>query len=141
MGGMASGIDTDSMINKLVEVESQPIKQLQRGKIVNSQKKEALGKLSTQLKDLDAKARDLYGFRASYDEKKAVASDTSVLDATASKNAETAAVRIEVTQLASYHKISTDPLEYEKKLPAGKLILKVNGEERTVRFRGGDLNL
>jgi flagellar hook-associated protein 2 len=70
MGGLASGVDTDSIINKLVEVESQPIKQLQRGKYLNNQKKEALRKLSSQLKDLDSKAKDLYGFRAAYDEKK-----------------------------------------------------------------------
>ena len=63
MGGMASGMDTDSIISKLVEVEAQPIKQLQRNKLVNNQKKEALTKLSSTLKDLDGKTRDLYGFR------------------------------------------------------------------------------
>ncbi|HPD78839.1 MAG TPA: flagellar cap protein FliD N-terminal domain-containing protein, partial [Spirochaetota bacterium] len=68
MGGVASGVDTDSIINKLIEVESQPIKQLQRDKVLNNQKKEALRKLSSQLKELDAKARELYGFRAAYDE-------------------------------------------------------------------------
>ena len=75
MGGMASGMDTDSIISKLVEVESQPIKKLQRAKLVNNQKKDALNKLSSSLKDLDGKSRDLYGFRASYDEKKAISSD------------------------------------------------------------------
>ena len=48
MGGMASGIDTDGIINKLVEVEAQPIKKLQKSKLVNNQKKDALNKLSSQ---------------------------------------------------------------------------------------------
>lgn len=139
MGGMASGVDTDTMINKLVEVESQPIKQLQRSKLVNNQKKEALRKLSSQLKELDAKARDLYGFRAAYDEKKAVSSDTSVIEANASKQADSGSNRVEVIQLASYHKITTDTIEYEKKLPAGKIIISVNGMEKTISFRGGGL--
>lgn len=139
MGGMASGVDTDSMINKLVEVESQPIKQLQRGKLLNNQKKEALKKLSSQLKDLDGKARDLYGFRASYDEKKAVSSDTSAVEANASKQADSGSTRVEVLQLASYHKITTDAIEYEKKLPAGKITITVNDVEKKISFRGGGL--
>lgn len=139
MGGLASGVDTDSIINKLVEVESQPIKQLQRGKYLNNQKKEALRKLSSQLKDLDSKAKDLYGFRAAYDEKKAVSSDTSVIEATASKQADSGSNKVEVLQLASYHKITTDAIEYEKKLPAGKFSITVNGIEKKINFRGGGL--
>ncbi len=139
MGGMASGIDTDSMINKLVEVESQPIKQMQRSKVLNNQRKDALRKLSSQLKELDGKARDLYGFRASYDEKKSVSSDTSVIEANASKQAVSGSTRVEVTQLASMHKITTDPIKSEKKLPAGKLSITVNGAEKKISFRGGSL--
>ena len=139
MGGMASGMDTDSIISKLVEVESQPIKQLQRSKLVNNQKKEALGKLSSTLKDLDSKTRDLYGFRASYDEKKAISSDTSVIDAIASKQADAGLKKIEVLQLATFHKISSDKIDVEKKLPSGKIIIEVNGIEKTINFKGGKL--
>jgi len=139
MGGMASGMDTDSIISKLVDVESQPIKQLQRSKLVNNQKKEALSKLSSTLKDLDAKTRDLYGFRASYDEKKAVSSDATVIDAVASKQADAGLKKIEVLQLASFHKISTDKIDLEKKLPSGKIIIDVNGVEKSINFKGGKL--
>ena len=139
MGGMASGMDTDSIISKLVEVEAQPIKQLQRAKLVNNQKKEALNKLSSTLKDLDSKTRDLYGFRASYDEKKVISSDTTVIDAIASKQAEADSKKIEVLQLASFHKVSTDKIDSEKKLPSGKIIIDVNGVEKTVSFKGGKL--
>jgi flagellar hook-associated protein 2 len=139
MGGMASGMDTDSIITKLVEVEAQPIKQLQRTKLVNNQKKEALNRLSSTLKDLDSKARDLYGFRASYDEKKVFSSDVTVIDAVASKQAEADSKKIEVLQLASFHKVSTDKIDSEKKLPSGKIIIDVNGVEKTINFKGGKL--
>lgn len=139
MGGMASGVDTDTMINKLVEVESQPIKQIQRGKLLNNQKKEALKKLSSQLKELDSKAKDLYGFRAAYDEKQSVSSDTSVIEATASKQADTGTSKVEVIQLATNHKIITDTLGSDQKLPKGKIVISVNGVEKTVSFKGGGL--
>lgn len=141
MGGVASGVDTDAIISKLVEVEAQPIKKLQKSKLVNNQKKDALNKLSNQLKDLDSKARELYGFRASYEEKKVISSDTTVIDAVASKLAEPGSKKVEVLQLASYHKISSDKTDSEKKLPAGKIIINVNGTEKTINFKGGKLKV
>jgi flagellar hook-associated protein 2 len=139
MGGMASGLDTDAIINKLVEVESQPIKKLEQSKILNNQKKEVLTQLSSQLKDLDAKAKDLYGFRASYDEKKAISSDPSVLDVTATKYADVGTTSVEVVELASNHKITSDNIDGDVKLPAGRLVIEVNGESKPVRFRGGKI--
>ena len=50
MSGMASGVDTDAIINKLVEVEAQPIKKLQKSKLVNNQKKDALKDLAKAIR-------------------------------------------------------------------------------------------
>jgi len=140
MGGMASGIDTESIIEKLVEVESQPIRQLEKSKIKSNGRKEVLGIISTQLKDLDSKVKDLYGFRASYDEKKSVSSDPAILDATATRQADVGNTLIEVIEVASNHKITTDTIDGDKKLPAGRLVVEVNGETKPVRFRGGKLS-
>ncbi len=139
MGGMASGIDTDSIINKLVEFESQPIRQLEKSKSLNSHKKEVLTLLSSQLKDLDSKAKDLYGFRASYEEKKSISSDPSVLDVTATKYADVGASFVEVLEVASNHKITTDSIDGDIKLPSGRVIIEVNEESKPLRFRGGKL--
>ena len=139
MGGAASGIDTDSIINKLVEAESRPIKQFQRDKYLNSQKKEALNRLSASLKDLDAKARDLYGFRASFNEKNTISSDNTVVEAVASRQADLGPKKIEVIQLAANHKISTDKIDSDKKLPSGKITIEVNGVEKNINFKGGKL--
>lgn len=140
MGGMASGVDTESIIEKLVEVESQPIRQLEKSKMQSNGRKEVLGILSSQLKDLDSKAKDLYGFRASYDEKKSISSDPSVLDASATKYADVGNTLIEVVEVASNHKITTDNIDGDKKLPAGRLVVEIDGESKPVRFRGGRLN-
>jgi len=139
MGGAASGIDTDSIINKLVEAESRPIKQFQRDKYLNTQKKEALNRLSASLKDLDSKAKDLYGYKSSFNEKNTVSSDNSVVEAIASKLADTGSKKIEVVQLASNHKISTDKIDSEKKLQSGKITIEVNGVAKDINFKGGKL--
>ena len=139
MGGAASGIDTDSIIQKLVEAESKPIIQLQRDRYLNSQKKEALNKLSVSLKDLDSKAKDLYGFRASFSEKSTVSSDDTVVEAIASRQADIGSKKIEVLQLASKHKVSTDMIDPEKRLSSGKISIEVNGVEKSINFKGGKL--
>ncbi len=139
IGGVASGMDTDAIITKLMEVEARPIKKLQYEIAESNDRKKALGFLNDSLKELSDSARDLYGFRASYDEKKAISSDTSVLEVTASKLADPGIRKVEVVKLASTHKITTDQIEEDRKLKAGKIVLKVNGEEHSIKFKGGKI--
>jgi flagellar hook-associated protein 2 len=139
MGGVASGMNTDAIIEKLVNVEAQPIKQLQRDIAENRNKKNALQVLSNQLKDLQKATKDLYGFRASYDDKKATSSDPGVLTVTASRLAEKGLRKVEVKEIASTHKIATDELDSGKDISSGKFTIKVQDESYTVRFKGGSL--
>ncbi|MDA3900272.1 MAG: flagellar filament capping protein FliD [Spirochaetes bacterium] len=139
MGGMASGIDTDSIITKLVEVEAQPIKKIEGEKNVFRQKKGALQNLETHLKDIEKAVKDLYGFRASYDDKKAISSRPEMVDAVATKMAKKGTNYITVLQLAGTHKITSDNIKKDKKLSAGVIRISVNDEESSLRFRGGTL--
>jgi flagellar hook-associated protein 2 len=139
MSGMASGIDTDAIIDKLLKVEGKPIEQLEIDKKKNSIRADALKILDKKLKNLNKAARELYGFRASYDEKAAISSDPGVLKAIANKNALKGMKKIEVLQIASAHKISSDPVKEDTELPAGKIVIEVNGESYPVKFRGGSL--
>ena len=61
MGGIASGIQTDDIIDKLLNVESAPIKKLQIEKQEYLEKQEALKQMGSILKELHASAKDLYG--------------------------------------------------------------------------------
>jgi len=139
MGGLASGMDTDSIIKKLLKVESQPIKKYKRAKSKSNQRKKGIDELSKYLKALDKDAKKLYGFRASYEAKKAFSSDETILVATASKRAEKGIKKIEVLKVASSHKISTDTIDEKKKLPKGKFRLKVDEDEFLIKFKGGTL--
>lgn len=139
MGGMASGVNTDDVIQKLVELEARPIQQWVDGKNTSTKRKETLDNLKSRLQDLNNSANDLYGFRASYDDKKVGSSNNDILQATASSAAEKGTKEIEVVELASTHKISSDPIKSDDILPAGKLQIEVNGESETIKFAGGDI--
>ncbi len=138
-GGMASGLDTNEIIKKLVEVEARPIQQWEEEKSVFNSRKDALQGLRSHLDKISQSARELYGHRSSYADKKAQTSDSAAVEASANRFAQSGLRTIEVLQLASTHKISTDPLKESQALPAGKITLDVNGASRVVRFKGGTI--
>jgi len=139
MGGIASGIQTDDIIDKLLNVESAPIKKLQIEKQEYLEKQEALKQMGSILKELHASAKDLYGFRASYDDKKAISSNPSILEAIALKQADKGTKHIVVERLAGFHKIISDNIEKNEKLPAADFTIEVNGIKENIRFRGGTI--
>lgn len=136
---MASGVDTEGIIKKLVEVEARPIRQWETDNKQSSMKKQALGALKDRLAKLNNATKDLYGFRASFFDKKVTSSDPHIIEATAGKNAENGSRKVRVKQMAGYHKISSDPVDRNNTLKAGKFSINVNGEEKSIRFRGGNI--
>jgi flagellar hook-associated protein 2 len=139
IGGLASGLDTETIIKKLVDVEARPMQQWAGEKELSKRKKDSLGELKTRLLNVSESAKDLYGFRASYNEKKAISSNQSILEATANKTADKGAREIKVKEIASTHKIKTDKIEKNEKLPQGIFKIEVNNEAQTVKFKGGTL--
>jgi flagellar hook-associated protein 2 len=139
LGGMSSGIDTEGIIKQLMDIEAQPITKAQREKGEYQERKKALQQYGGILADLQKTAKDLYGFRASYDDKKALSSNPAVIEAIASKNAHKGTTKIKVLQLASNHKIATDPIDVSTELPASQFDIEVGGDSRSVKFRGGSI--
>lgn len=138
-GGMASGLNTDDIIKKLVEVEARPIRQWEDEKLTFSRRKEALGELRTRVNAVNTAARDLYGHRASYADKSALSSNPGVVDATANRYAEKGVRSLEVLELASTHRLSTDSIADDQRFSEGKFKIDINGVSKVVRFRGGSL--
>jgi len=139
MSGMASGMDTDAIVEKLVNVESRPIKQLEIRKRNHSSRKEGLKTLGKYLDDMNSAARELYGFGSSFNDKKVLLSDSTVLDAKANAGADSGDKKIKVIQLASSHKVSTDPVDEKALLPAGTFAIEIDGAKQTIKFKGGTL--
>jgi flagellar hook-associated protein 2 len=139
LGGVASGMDTDQIIQKLVEVEARPIIQWQEEKDRYSLRKEALRQLQTKLNTLNTATKDLYGFRSPFKEKSVQISDTGVLQAQASRLAVNGTHTLEVLHLASSHKISTDQIKEDEILLPGTFSIEVDGNSYTIKFRGGNI--
>lgn len=139
MSGLSSGMDTDGLINKLVNVEAQPIKQLEIRKKNHNIRKEGLKTLGKHLEELSNAARDLFGFRAAFNEKSAVSSDPLAIEVKTGQYADKGVKKIKIIQIASAHRVSSDPVGENEVLPAGKFILDVAGTRVTINFTGGKL--
>jgi len=139
IGGVASGMDTNGVIDKLVELELRPIRTMQLDIDLNRRRIAALEILSATLKELDKASRDLYGFRASYDDKNVSSSNSRVVEVTATKLAEKGTHKIEVLETASTHVIATDEISEDASIMAGRFALRVGDESFDVNFKGGNI--
>ena len=138
MSGMASGMDTESIINNLDEIERRPIQQLEIDKNKYRNRKEALKQLQGVLEEIDKNAKNLFGFRASFDDKKALSSDTSIIEATATKKAKEGSTALKIVKTATNHKVSSDPVKNDEKLPPlhSLSLSTANGDREVSRAAG-----
>lgn len=105
-GGLASGIDTESIIQRILQLERRPIQRLliQKGQLANRQTavdqyKSLVGAVRSAAKELNLAST----FRAV----KASSSDSTVATISASASALPGTYQLAVSQLAQAHKIAT----------------------------------
>lgn len=106
LSGLVSGLDTDALIAKLLQIESRPITLLQRQKSVLDTQNKALNAVNSKLLDFLSKLSPLLSldtFRA----RSATSSDTSILTATATTSAIPGTHSVTVNNFATATKVSS----------------------------------
>lgn len=105
-GGLASGLDTTSIIQQLISLESRPITLLTQQQSTLQTESSAYRDLNTKISALDSAAFDLTQV-SNLVAHKATSSDNNVLLATANTNAITGSYQVEVLQLATASRTHT----------------------------------
>ncbi|WP_026832135.1 flagellar filament capping protein FliD [Exiguobacterium undae] len=101
LSGLASGIDTETMIKQLMQVERAPVDRLSQKKQTLTWQRDAYREMNRGLLDLRTAASDML-FSKNYTAKTVVSSDNAKIAVTASPSAPAGSVTIEkVGQLAS----------------------------------------
>jgi len=106
VGGLASGIDFNNIIDQLVKVEQQPLKMYEDRKSGYQEKIDSLNSVNSALASLLTKSQTL-NTSSQFNLKSVSVSDTDILTASASSSAETGNYTAEVLQTASSHKIAS----------------------------------
>lgn len=139
-GGLASGLDTKSIISALVSIERRPISQLETKKSSLNKQKSLYGDLRGLLDKLRTAAKDLKG-TTDFLSMKAASDDEDVLKATASNSADPGTYKVRVLQLAQAQvNASTGSASRTASLggPAS-LILDVGGTQQLIAVNDPNL--
>lgn len=101
VGGLISGLDSNSIISQLMQIERQPITRIQQRITALEQQRTAIRGLRTQLLTLRSRAQD-FRFNTVFNQYQAASSDEKVVTSTASgENPVAGSYTIDVTRLAS----------------------------------------
>lgn len=100
VGGIASGMDIEGMVEKLMEAERMPLERLQQKQKSLEYKRDAFRDINSHLLELDNMMLDMK-LSKTYKPKAASSSNESAVTATATSSASNGSYEISVSQLAS----------------------------------------
>ncbi len=100
MSGMMSGMDTESIIQQLVEAKSTKLNKTKKAQIKVDWKQEAWKELNTKLKNLQSKYLSNMRFSTAYSKKTTKVSNSSIVSVITGENAMNGVQSLQVKQLA-----------------------------------------
>ncbi|MGL5335230.1 MAG: flagellar filament capping protein FliD [Enterovibrio sp.] len=130
--GSGSGIDINAMVKKIVEAERAPKQaRIDKGLATIETNLSAYGRLKSSL---DSMKEIMADFRLNnvHAARRVTSSLPEFVSARTNKDAVSGAYQIEVKNLASSHKIVSNPIDPKEKLGAGTILLSVAGRKMTV---------
>ncbi|MDR0316597.1 MAG: flagellar filament capping protein FliD [Treponema sp.] len=137
--GVRSRFNSEKLIEDLMKVERIPRDRVEQNiGSLETQKGywQEVGRRITSLRD---SARFLYSFQNPFNERTAISSDSSVLSASATREASQGEYRFSVKQMAQADRFLSAPLEENYKVESGTYTFSVGKEEVSFNFRGGSL--
>jgi flagellar hook-associated protein 2 len=140
--GVGSGLDVNSIVNQLMEIERQPLNRLESSKKDLQVQLSAFGQLNSALSTFQSALGDLKTVDA-FEVYKAVSSDEGAFTATADSSAAPGSIDIQVVRLAEVHKMGSLAIADTDTTALGragdKMTFTVNGNAFTVD--GGGMTL
>lgn len=124
VGGIVSGIDLDSIVDQITEVEKRPIKVLEAKKEDFNVLISAYANLSKELSGLNNAARSLR-YPSSFTARTATSPNPESYTVSAGSFAREGRYSLEVNQLATGQKIASGPFQEDELLGGGTLTLQV----------------
>lgn len=106
LSGLATGMDTQNVIDQLMTAEMEPLYRYEEEKSVINEKKEAWRDVNSRISSLENKLGDLK-MSSTFDSNKAVSSNEDVLTASASSDASEGIYDISINSIAKTHRLGS----------------------------------
>lgn len=137
--GVTSNIDTDKIINALMEPERVKLENVQKEVDELNNEKKIWQDISVRLSRLQDSAKDLYGFDNPFNNKTAISNNESILTATATRDAVEEIKEFTIHQTAKADRFMSDSLSADFEVDAGIFKFRIGEEEIEFNFSGGSL--
>ncbi len=138
--GVNSGLNTESIVSKLMELERIPLDR-KEDELENYQNEKKIWQdLSKNITKLENSAKSLYGAENPFNERIVESSNEKALTAIAERGALEQEKEITVLQKASADRFLSDSIDNDYEAPSGTYSFSVGEEEINFNFRGGSIN-
>lgn len=134
---LGTGIDTQSTIKQLLELEKIPIKRMEEDNIRSKIEIRAWEEVKSRVQTLSEKSSLLYSFAGPFSRRLILSSDPGAVTGEAAPGIENLIQKMEILKLASKHKIYSSKLNIKKEIPAGKFSIESDGKKIQYNFTGG----
>ncbi len=134
-----SGIDTQSLIDQIMDAQRAPVERMERQIDRYEDERAAWQELGRKISNLQEASRLLFSFETPFLERVASSSDPSSLTATANRNAQLGVASVDVRQLATADRFISRNLATDYQVPAGRYGFRVGEQETFFTFQGGQL--
>ncbi|MCM3208581.1 flagellar filament capping protein FliD [Paenibacillus illinoisensis] len=118
LSGMVSGLDTDTIIKQLMQVERSPLNKLEQQKQKIAWKRDDYREMNTMLTSIQSLANQMR-FSSSFTKQTATSSDTSIVSASSSSAATSGGYSIKVDKLASSALVAGSNVAIDPKTKVG----------------------
>ncbi|HOG64244.1 MAG TPA: flagellar filament capping protein FliD [Spirochaetota bacterium] len=138
MPGLAvQGLDINKTIEKLVTVKREPLKRMESEIEELNLQKDIWAALRQRLVTLGNLAKRMYDYTNPFGVLIAESGDKESFTATAERKAKKGQRRVQVMQIASAHRIASDSIKKEQKLPGGIFYIEMGSKKVRVDFSSG----
>ncbi len=138
-GVSGSGMDTDGMVDDIMEAERAPVTRMEERIDTYEEEREAWQELGRRVSNLQEASRLLFGFENPFNDRVASSTDESVVAATAERGAAEGVTAVSVKQLAQADRFVSRNLTSKFEVPSGRYGFRVGESEEYFRFSGGSL--
>lgn len=135
--GVTSKVDTEKMIQALMEAERVPLKRMQTEVEDYNKSRKTWQNLNTVLSRVKESANKLWSFNNPFRDKLAISEDKTILTATATRKAIEEKIEITVKQIATADRFMSKSLPKDFFIEAGTYGFRVGKDEISFNFRGG----
>ncbi len=138
--GVTSKVDTEKIIQALMDAERVPLNRMQTEVEDYNKSKKTWQNLNTILSRVKDSANKLWSFNNPFGDKLAISEDTTVLTATATRKATEEKIEITVKQIATADRFMSKSLPKDFVIEAGTYRFRIGKDEISFTFRGGTVS-